>query len=56
VQAEPIRGGLDFKLVRDKKGNLTCNAAKSFASWPIWLEERDEVRSSMDKLMMVVKG
>ena len=30
---------------------ITCNVARSIASWPMWLEEKEATRSSTEMLM-----
>jgi len=35
------------------EGERTCSAATSKASWPMWLDEREADRSSMEMLMLV---
>lgn len=51
--AEP---GYDFSTmvgVIIRISPLTCKAARSRASWPMWFEERDETRSSIEILMRI---
>lgn len=44
------------RATSDYEARHTCRLARSMASWPMWLELKDETRSSMETLMMVVRG
>ena len=39
------------KLMIELKDVLTCRIAMSFCSWPMWLREREDTRSSTEKDM-----
>lgn len=40
---------LDNRLTFQLKKTLTCRIAISFASWLMWLSEREDTRSSTEK-------